>query len=355
MPPSALEKPAYLNFDSFEDVAKNTLFLPIKLPQLGVSELTDGNVLYLRAVSAVFAAIAAVLLYLVLKHWHTRRVAGMTTFMFISSAWVLHHARFTNNEVLYLLAIPALILTATWLASKDHDRKLPLSLFLLAGLLYIPGMWLFMVVSAVIFRRLIKRSWAQLGWRIKSAGLFVFLLTIAPLVYSLATSKDHALQWLAIGQNGTLTLSRLVSNFLDIPKQLFVSGPAEPMFWLVNTPILDVFTVCMFVLGVYSYRIGFYPAREKIILIYAAVSVVLITLGGTVFIAALLPLIYLIAANGIAYMLQSWFVVFPRNPVARSFGIGLVIAAIAVSSFYHMQKYFVAWPNTPVTKEIFRQ
>lgn len=73
------------------------------------------------------------------------------------------------------------------------------------------------------------------------------------------------------------------------------------------------------------------------------------SLGGVVGDAILLPFIYLLASIGIGRMLGNWFIVFPRNPVARNIGLGLIIGMIALVGYYHITRYFVAWPNSPET------
>jgi hypothetical protein len=55
----------------------------------------------------------------------------------------------------------------------------------------------------------------------------------------------------------------------------------------------------------------------------------------------------LLAIGGIVEILQRWLESFPRNPVARSIGVCLLVAAIGFTSFYHLQRYFVAWGNNP--------
>ena len=63
---------------------------------------------------------------------------------------------------------------------------------------------------------------------------------------------------------------------------------------------------------------------------------------------------FLIAAGGVALMLQQWFTVFPYNPFARTVGLVLLLFALGTTSFYSLNQYFVAWPHTPETKQTFQ-
>jgi hypothetical protein len=80
---------------------------------------------------------------------------------------------------------------------------------------------------------------------------------------------------------------------------------------------------------------------------------ILVALGGSVTIAALIPLMYLAIAAGTHYLLDQWLTIFPRNPVAKFVGVSLVSFVVAFSAFYHLRAYFVAWPQAPETRAVY--
>lgn len=108
----------------------------------------------------------------------------------------------------------------------------------------------------------------------------------------------------------------------------------------------------MLILGIYAYRAGYYPTREKLAFGATVLALIAIIIGNVATIALVIPIIFILIANGISYMLQSWFTVFPRNPVARSIGIILLIIVILMSCYYQLQRYFIAWPNTEPVKAL---
>jgi hypothetical protein len=67
----------------------------------------------------------------------------------------------------------------------------------------------------------------------------------------------------------------------------------------------------------------------------------------------MLPFVYLIVAAGIGFMLQQWFRVFPRNPIARTLGASLITIAVISSSGYNLTHYFIAWAKAPETQSTF--
>ena len=93
--------------------------------------------------------------------------------------------------------------------------------------------------------------------------------------------------------------------------------------------------------------------RAKMILGYLFVSTLIISIGGPDKLVIMLPVIYILASLGISYMIVSWLEVFPRNPLARYVGIGIVCAVVGLTCIYHLDRYFVAWPNSPDTIKAF--
>lgn len=88
----------------------------------------------------------------------------------------------------------------------------------------------------------------------------------------------------------------------------------------------------------------------------ALVGIVLGALGSTVVaIVMLLPFAYCVIAAGIEYLLDVWFEVFPRNPVARSFGTVVVTTAIVFSGYYQLTRFFVVWPQVPETRAVYSE
>jgi len=75
------------------------------------------------------------------------------------------------------------------------------------------------------------------------------------------------------------------------------------------------------------------------------VSLLLIGTYGVSSISWLVPFLYLFIAAGIALLLQMWFSVFPKNPIAKYVGllwIGLIVVLIA---YYQGTRYFVGYSH----------
>ena len=122
---------------------------------------------------------------------------------------------------------------------------------------------------------------------------------------------------------------------------------------LADHPV--VLTTILAVLGAYSYFYQRRLSRTGLLAVLAIFACVMIALNGPLWLPLLMPIVYILTAMGIAVLLQKWFTVFPRNPLARTVGITILCLALATVSVYHLQRYFIVWPNTTATKITFDQ
>jgi hypothetical protein len=88
--------------------------------------------------------------------------------------------------------------------------------------------------------------------------------------------------------------------------------------------------------------------------LFALAGLLLVGLGGPVGLSLLVPLLYVWAAAGIAYLTREWLQVFPNNPLARSLGLGLIVLAVGLGCIYNLRAYFVAWPHNQTTRVTFQ-
>lgn len=349
---SIFEQPGFLGITSKSTIIQDIAFGPLKVAQAIAVKIDDPNATLLRILSAITVLAGVLALFLVLDRWHTQRVAIIGTLLFATSSYTLHQGRFAGHEVAYLAVVPLILLAGIWLRSKRDVTKLPIALILSALLLYIPGVWLPLLVVAIFFRKRLLLAWKYVGKRSRLIGGVGFGLTVLPIIYSLIRYPSQLPTYLGYDRITESGLGTALRQLADIPDQLLWHGPNEPIKWVTGTPILDIATITFIILGTYSYLRGRHPVRARLLGMLLITGIVLASTSVYVTVAFLLPIAYILATNGIAYLLQSWFTVFPKNPAARSLGIVLVFLLVAVTSFYHLKRYYVAWPNSPATHKV---
>lgn len=338
---------------SLHDLRTNPLNLPYKILQLGLHKL-DLPTPAVRLASTIVGVVVVGCFFYVLRSWYSRRVATLGTFLFASSAWFLHTARLGIEGIMYALPI-ALVAATIWL-QRTRGGALPLltGLLVAATLLYIPGMiWLIIPLAIWQFSNLTRFLMSHNPFVITLLVL-LGLSIVAPLVF--AFYQQPVLLKAYFGLPETLPAPlEIAKNLAKTPLMIVFRGPDTAEAWLGRMPLLSWFSITMLVVGCYAIWRKRVLDRAKFIAYVLAVGTILVALEGPVTMSVLMPFIYLIVAAGIALMLQQWFTVFPKNPVARTFGPTLMSIAVVMAAYYNINHYFIAWPNTPETKAAFSQ
>ena len=83
---------------SGKDVLSNPAFAPHKILSYGLFKLHAHQVALYRGVSALFAAAAVGSCFLILREWYSLRTALLGTWLFLTSAWILHIGRLATPE-----------------------------------------------------------------------------------------------------------------------------------------------------------------------------------------------------------------------------------------------------------------
>lgn len=341
---------------SWHAILDNPLNAPYSVVQRLVMATGHDGVTSMRLVSTVWAVLAMLLFYIVARGWHSMRVAGLATWLFISSAWFLHTARLATPEILWFVGILGLVVLFSPNKDGRHNRlALPSILLGLSLILYIPGMVWLVALSVILRRKNIAEAWeASSGWFVRTMSIIGSGLLLIPLMYAFYRNIHLIKTWAGLGESFEAPII-MIKQFLSVPKQLILSGPLDPVQWLGRLPILSVFEIVMFVVGAYFYLTHLKAARAKFIIILSLLAWVVIGVGGVVSLSLIVPVVYLIVTTGIAYMLHEWFKVFPNNPLARWIGIVVIAIAILLTSIYQTRSYFIAWRYSPETIQAFSE
>lgn len=335
-------------------IYNQTFYLPLIILRSITSLFDPNHSQYMsRLPNVILGAVCVAIFGLLIKVWYGNRTAIIGTLLFACGAWVLHVSRLASYDVLYLLTLPSLLLSIA-ATQRFPERKILyyLTILLWGALLYIPGgIWL--VILSVFWQgKALAEGWKNFEtWWQKLLLIFAGIVWLPLLIINLARAGQWQL-WLGLPTHFSHPLN-IFRQFFDVFFHLFFRGPYNPSLWLDHSPILDIFTLVMAIIGIYFYAIHYRVGRTKILASYFILGSLLISLGGAVSLSLLVPVLYICAATGIAYLLHEWLKVFPINPYARSIGIGLIVIAVSLSCIYNLRAYFVAWPHNSNTQATF--
>ena len=331
-------------------LTQNSLYLPHKAGLYALEKTGIDSVRAIRAIGVVFGLLGVVAMFSILNRWHTRRIALLTTLLYATSSWFLYTSRLASPEVCYLLT-PWLIYFGVRLQQNNLQFwGLAAIMLTVTMLLYVPGLVWLIIPAAIWQRRRVANELQEAG-RLQSVLLIMLNVSLlVPLALTFFNDPGQIKIWL--GASDTTNLLELVKNLVGVPMQLFLRSDFQPSSHLGRLPYLDLASAAFMALGAYRYYFARRLDRTKLL---AAGLVICSVLSAFNFQAAtsLLPFLYILAAAGLTLLLQQWFTVFPRNPLARNLGVGLILVVVGLASFYHARRYFIAWPRTPETRAVY--
>lgn len=333
---------------------QNPLFLPYKLVQYGIIKSGFASVYLLRAGTVIFGVILVFLFYLLAKKWFSSQIAWLASLMLLTSSLFLNFSRLAVTDILLPLGLIGLLWSVWWVfESKYTNITLIFAVFILAFSLYIPGLIWFTILIAFMQRRHLTSAFRRTSTLAIFCGASIVTLLLLPLMRAFMINSALIREWLGLPTN--FSIPELVHGLINVPASLVFRAPFNPVFNLGRLPYLDIFTICLIIIGTYAFLIRHNLVRTRALIGATIIAWLLIALQSTIQINLLLPLVYIMVAAGIMFMLQQWYSVFPKNPIARTVGLLLLVSVVSISVYYNSVRYFIAWANNPISQQAFHE
>ena len=352
LPPnfSPLEKAAVLDSSSIKNIVDNPLNIPHKLVQYGVQELFGVSTTSMRLVSAFFGLLATICFFLICKWWFKSTIAWFASALFIFSPWLIINSRSADTAIMFLSSI-TIIAAYLWLQSSDKQHDFALISLALAAMLslYIPGVVWITIVGALAVQKPLYSAYKQSAAVVRYVLPIIMTLLITPLAYAVVYDPRLLKQLLLIPDqllSPVDSLTAIVWSGLGVIWRTRDNLPTT----LGTLPVLDALCVVLFIVGCFWLLSEYRRRRTYWLFGTLAVSIVVIGLNRQALLLMLiLPAIYIIIAAGLNFLYKEWFTVFPRNPLAKWVGIGVIVIAVTISCIYNVRYSLVAWPRSPET------
>lgn len=340
---------------SLPSIIENPVNAPHKVVTWAFAQLTIDPVLAGRLASATFATLALLLFYVATRMWHGKRVAFLATLLLGTSSWFLLTARSSDPNVSASLAVTLLALSGYWMSL--HFRSMWSYVAVVASLalmVYVPGMVWLVLLGLILRGRGIFQAMARNlpAWKLATLVALLLVFVIAPIAY--AGARDMHVLLALLGAPDELP------RIMDVPQNLgwgllslFGWQHTPSAFSVGKLPLMDVVSVALALLGLVYYAAKLSLERTRLLIGVLLLGLMLLSIGSPAGYAYLLPVVYFLAAGGIAYLLMRWLEVFPRNPLARGIGITLLALVIGFAVFYNLRAYFVAAPHADNIRQIY--
>lgn len=296
----------------------------------GLTHITTNSYVY-HLVFSLPIIITALFVYILTKQKYSQRLAVAASALVLTQTYMLQAVHMLDFSIISAMALPLLVLLATWLHPKQHVLSFVLFGILLAISLSIPFFWIYTLFIIFLARKRFVTLYKNLT-KSKKIVLFVpsFLALVIQGIYSL---KTRNFGW-AIGDADNFMVKS--QSFFDVFKNIFIDFDLTTEY---KFPLVLSGLAVLAGLSIYVYYQGFHEIQAKVI-------------GLTIFMSYILTSLYLInglhiiligtiimAVNGLAFMLHQWFTVFPRNPIARGFGLLAVFGFVVMCCLVQISAY----------------
>lgn len=344
----------YNTSSNWHTILKNPIDAPYKLVVLSGIVLGHHSWLLTRITAACFGVLGSLVFFSLVRSWYGYRVGFLATILFATSGGFLHVARLGSGLILQLSVL--LLMGAIFGYRKSRHRTLAAYALaaLFAILLYVPGMVWFELLALTLFRTNITRLVRQANWKHLVGWGVLPLVVVAPLIRA-CINTPSIVRTIGGLPSHFISASHMLSNLGTALLSIAMRSNGTPELWLGHAPLLDIIEATLLLFGVYMLIRNIQSVRSQGILGATFISLILISLGGPIGFTSLVPLLYLNIAGGLYALLQRWLNIFPRNPVARTSGIGLVCILVFFSVLYQWRSYYVAWPHNAATKRVFNK
>lgn len=355
IPPSSEVNLAKQNgYDSGMAILENPVYGPQKAANYALFKFGINTEQSFRLVSASLASLAVISFYIMVKIWISRKIALLASVLFASSSWVILSAHSSGFMTSVLLVMPMLLLAATCLKDSKYDRFLPLNLLLVNSLLFMPFAWPLVGAFYILSAKDIFSALKNNNMYLKILLFFAVLIPIAVLAYGLGYKNNFKAFFGTIGTDSSFSLA--LDRFKDVFEQLFVSGVDQPSLWLFGTPLIDTASIIIILLGIFTLiKISNRPILGLSLLALMVYSLTFAGFSLEIYLGLLVPLLYILAAFGLYYLLAQWNSVFPKNPVVKYIGLAAVTLLVFGIASYHTYRFHIAWPRSYYAQEVFRR
>ncbi len=351
---ASAEIETFSEYSSLRTIISDPTHAPYKLLGWTLSKLPYNSNAMLRIPAAILATLTVLSLAYVMRRWYGTRSTIIGVALFMTSAWFLHVGRAGVYDIEFMWAMTTLILLHVLFHA--HAESSFMSFVWLVGiitLLFVPGFIWLVLLNLILQRNDILDAWDNLNALWKKI-MFVTLPVIALAGITFLIVRDTSLlkTWLGIPPHPEMWMD-ILKRLGNAVAYFVVRGPSDPVIWLGRLPVLDVFVTVMLIAGVVFYAKHLKAARIRLLGGLFIAGAILTALNPVIKFSLLVPIAYLVATAGIAYLLHEWLRVFPRNPLARSVGVFIVAVVVSASCLYNLRSYFIAWPHNKATQTTF--
>lgn len=318
------------NLSTSNIFSKEIIDLPFKLLQKISITLLGLSNLSIKLPSILLSFLAILLILELTKKWFAHRTAILATIIAITSSQFFFIAQDGTSNILSIIYPLLLIITGIDFFNELKRKQLVTFLLVVAFLgLYTP-LNIYIIIALLLTASLhpkVRLKLKQLPKKYKAVSLVILAFAFTPIAVAIYNDIDTLKAILLLPNN-----LNILDNSIKLINILF--GSSGEYSNGVISPIINVASLILIVIGLYFILIQKYTVRSYLILIWLVVALLTCFINTSNTPVLFLPLL-LLTATGLQNLIQTWYAIFPRNPYARFFGlipISFVVVSLLVTN-----------------------
>ena len=304
---------------------------PYKLLQAASISILGVSLLSVKLPSVILSLFALFGIIKLTNKWFSPGIATLASVIALTSSQFFFLAQNGSPEILYVL-YPILILFfgASFISSKNKIPNILIFAILLGLSLYTPlGIYVVLAMILTILAHPHLRFMIKKLQKSRSViGFIVFVLIISPL--AIAIFKDFSIVKLLLGIPETLDVFANIQNLIS---HLF--GFSVEYSGGVISPIINLTSLILIGIGLFFTLSARYATRSYLINIWSIILIAVCIISPNSTTIIFTPILIL-TISGLQSLINTWYIMFPRNPYARIAGlfpIVILVVSLLLTNF----------------------
>lgn len=305
----------------------------------------------IKVLSLVLALITSIGAFFLLRRWFRPNIAVLATAIMVTTGQFLFVAQQGAPNITFIMWSVWLLLAASMITSDSkHRRFWKIAFFIIAGWSLYTALSIYLII-AIASAALLHPHVRYVLKRMSKAHLLFFCLAtaaiITPLGLLISQNPQFGLRLLGMPTSWPPDIG---ANIMQIGAQYFAF--AQPSSGGLMLPIFSLGSIILMVVGAWQLFKTRYTARSYTVTAWFILLIPVILIN-PVFTSILFVPLLLLLANGLDYLLRSWYRLFPRNPYARIIGLVPLIVLVGGLLASGIERYVYGYHYDPATAHSF--
>ncbi|HET9722180.1 MAG TPA: glycosyltransferase family 39 protein [Candidatus Saccharimonadales bacterium] len=329
------------------------LYAPHSLVQHLFTTFSPHSPFYLRFTSVIFALVMIFCFYKLAVMLFGKLIGSAGALIFAATPFLVVSGRQATAAIM-LFSPVVLMLIYNWLVKSQGHKNLAWLLLIISSaiLVYVPGLFWFVIAGFIICRQRLISAIAEVPRRVTGIGFILGGLILVPLILRIVSHWTIVKGILLIPTNWEGAV-HFIKNIAWMFLSLFVHASHQNDLIVGQLALLSIVQTALLVFGAYAL---WGAAKSKFYLLWLNIIFAVVAAAANnnlVYLALGLPAAGIFVTAGLRYLYIEWRAIFPVNPLPKTVAILLIGVVLAIQTIYGLRYSVTAWPQTIGTRNAY--